>query len=441
MAESSNLSSTNAKQRLATHLRADFEQTLGRWRTRVESDAMIQKVSHLTRAQFYDHVPRILEAFAARLESDANHPTPSQTGAGDSETQMAFAHSQHRWQQGYDLTSLTREWCHLNACLLESIDEIETRENLARAAFVDARVAWAQIVTDNLSEGVAHYTELLQMEAQARLNDLESALEDVRVWERERGQVLHQASHDLRGSLSVVAGASSLLETPALQDSDRPRVAQMLRGGVRALSEMLGALLDMSRLEAGHEKREIAAFDVSLVLRVLGESALPLAQAKGLKLEIDGPRELFVDGDAGKIHRIAQNLLLNALKYTREGAVKLSWEQSEPRTWSLFVSDTGPGLERSGAAPLAAKLSDATNIAREVDAESSQNNQSRDGAPAANKSSSRRAPESDVLNNIPGEGIGLSIVRRLCELLGAALELDSSTSGSSFRVIFPAKYN
>jgi signal transduction histidine kinase len=140
-----------------------------------------------------------------------------------------------------------------------------------------------------------------------------------------------------------------------------------------------------------------------------------------------------------KVHRIAQNLLLNALKYTHSGGVILRFGQSEPLTWRMEVSDSGPGIGRSGAAPMAEMLVSATETAREVGAESSQTIQ--DPARSDNPSDALLATNyQNSFDSVPGEGIGLSIVRRLCELLGATLELDSSTKGSSFRVIFPAKY-
>jgi signal transduction histidine kinase len=69
---------------------------------------------------------------------------------------------------------------------------------------------------------------------------LENALQQVSEWERERGQVLRQASHDLRGSLSVVLGASSPARNLGSGREDRTRVTRMLQGGVQALNEMLG---------------------------------------------------------------------------------------------------------------------------------------------------------------------------------------------------------
>jgi signal transduction histidine kinase len=73
----------------------------------------------------------------------------------------------------------------------------------------------------------------------------------------------------------------------------------------------------------------------------------PLATDRGLFLESHGPTALQVEGDAVKTRRIAQNLLLNAIKYTEQGGVRVSWEEvtaGELERWVLSVQDTGPGF-------------------------------------------------------------------------------------------------
>ena len=104
----------------------------------------------------------------------------------------------------------------------------------------------------------------------------------------------------------------------------------------------------------------------------------------------------------------------------------LSWKWRDERQWCFEILDTGPGL---AAEPLAARMAQATSEARAVEDEQAPNTPAPlpDGA---------RTPETGA-----GEGIGLSIVRRLCELLDATLELDSSErEGTRFRVVLPVSY-
>src|SRR4029077_15920711 len=159
------------------------------------------------------------------------------------------------------------------------------------------------------------------------------------------------------------------------------------------------------------------------------------ATQRGLFLNAEGAGTLIVDGDAIKIRRIAQNLLLNALKYTQAGGVTIGWGDSrnnDAKRWMLWVKDTGPGFHAGPGAPLAEALKDAT-------AESKQN----DEHPARGKQESEaQLPDRRPVHQESGEGIGLSIVKRLCELLDASIELDSKPGiGSTFRVIFPRHYD
>ena len=401
---------------LATLLLVQSEQILARWRARVEADPLIEHSPRLSRSQFYDHIPDILQAFSQRL---LHHPISEEQRARESE--MAHQHSRHRWQQGYSLRSLLHEWGDLNFVMLQALDELAGDTDAA--ALARARLEWVEMVSANLSEGAAAYNELLQAEAQARVSDLEAAFAQAQQFERTRGELLRQTSHDLRGNLSMVAHASELLQTEKISPDERSQVTEILRGGVRTLSQMLSDLLAISRLEAGKEVLEVAPFDAAQLLRELAESSRALAIQKGLWLRVEGPDELKIEGDASKVGRVAQNLLLNALAYTGEGGVTLSWQCRDERQWYFEIHDTGPGLSDG---PLAARLKQATDEARAVEDESTPNTP----APLTE----------DAVQNV-GEGIGLAIVRRLCELLDATLELDANEGkGTRFRVVLPMKY-
>ncbi len=200
---------------------------------------------------------------------------------------------------------------------------------------------------------------------------------------------------------------------------------------------MLGELMVLARLEAGQEIRKLAEFDAAGLLTELGAAQQAVAQAANLFLDLQGPAPLVIEGDAEKIRRLAKNLLVNALKYTELGGVTVSWG-GEPESWWLMVQDTGPGLATGAKSSLVAGLQEATASAKEADEMSA----ARAGetsrvlsAPEDAPGPARRGPQP------PGEGIGLSIVKRLCELLDASLEIASSAeTGTTFRVVLPRRY-
>ena len=421
------LSNSDRCEKLAALLLASCEQILARWRARVEADPLIENSPRLSRAQFYDHIPDILRAFCARLR---HHPASAQQRQRESE--MAHQHSRHRWQQGYSLKSLLSEWGDLNFIVLEELNDpaLAQADGINLATLAEARLQWAEMVSANLSEGVAAYNELLQTEALARARDLERAFERAQQFERERGELLRQTSHDLRGNLSMVVHASELLQASQISPDERSQVTEILRGGVRTLSEMLRDLLAMSRLEAGKETLQIAPFDAAASLREMGESSQAIARSRNLWLRCEGPQTLPVEGDAMKTVRMAQNLLLNALKYTGDGGVVLSWNVRDERQWFFEILDTGPGLKSD---PLAARMAQATEEARAIETEAAPHSKAPDGAAPPE---AQPDPNAEV-----SEGIGLAIVRRLCELLDATLELDSDEGqGTRIRVVLPLNY-
>jgi signal transduction histidine kinase len=215
----------------------------------------------------------------------------------------------------------------------------------------------------------------------------------------------------------------------------------MLQKNVSSLYSLLENVMDLARLQAGHEHRVVNAFDAAEILRELCERMQPLAEEQGLYLKAEGPDTLPVEGDAVKTQRIAQNLLLNALKYTPQGGVTVSWgdsRENDTHRWMLCVTDTGPGFHAGPGAPMAGALEAATEESRQVD------ETARTGiAGPAHDPTSTDSATIDVrrVHQERGEGIGLSIVKRLCELLDASMEMDSRPGdGTSLRIVFPRRY-
>jgi len=413
---------------------------LQRWRSAADADPELTTVSALSRAQFFDHIPEVLDAFERRLR--ARRPDERADAARD-ELDGAVGHGLVRWQQGYRQRELMREWRHLHLILVDELEMLATADpELDRGACAHARRELATLAADGVCESATQYARLQQVEAAGRLTDLETALSALGRVQSERAEVLREAAHDLRGSLGVVHQAALALKIdPASPPAQADKIS-LLERGVVAMQGLLNDLISLARLEAGHERPVVAPFDAAATLRELCTTLQPLARSRGLALRGEGCAELPVEGDATKLRRIAQNLLLNALKYTVRGGVVLSWDwedaPGEARRWMLCVQDTGPGLTARDGGPIAHALKTATEEAQAV------------GERAAPGSAAAAAPDPPPLlaalsapgsAEAPGEGIGLAIVKRLCELLDASMELHTEPGkGSTFRVFFPQKY-
>jgi signal transduction histidine kinase len=313
---------------------------------------------------------------------------------------------------------------------------------LEAVILLEARSRLAEFINDGITWSVAEYYRLLQAEAAARTRDLEVGLEHLHELEQARGLLMRSSAHDLKGSLTVVVGSASMMDNERLSVQERVEMFQRLQRGVSTLEKMLVDLMDVTRLDAGQEQRKIEVVDVGQALSHLCATSLSLADARGLYLKAHGPTSLRVEGDLVRVGRIAQNLLLNALKYTSEGGVSITWQEHEGDQWILCVQDTGPGFDSSTAAPLARKLEEATEVAYEIEGISNEiANPPQEIEPEESKSEANIIPAPPAELSAHGEGIGLSIVKRLCELLEATLELDSKAGvGTTFRVIFPRHY-
>jgi signal transduction histidine kinase len=422
---------------LADYLAARREVILQSWRRAVANDPDLTTASTLSRAQFNDHIPQILDVFDRKLRTRG--PAKELEAR---EEQTAAEHGTHRWQQGYDQREAMREWTHLQLSLLAELEEYaRTQSGLTPHAMPIARRSLAELCGEGVAESAARYARLHQAEAAGRLRELEQALAKLNELEQQRAQGWREATHDLRGNLNVVRSASLVLNRERLPEPERARFLAMLERGVGSLQALLSDLTALARLEAGQEHRTVAAFDAASALSELCGDLQLHAGERGLYLEIEGPAKLVVEGDAIKVQRIAQNLLLNALNYTKRGGVTVSWAPAESGDqWTLCIQDTGPGLRSPTVAPLANALKHATDDAIEVEGENaSSRDEARDAAPPPTQPA-ESAPEPSAVR--PGEGIGLSIVKRLCELLDAAVDLHTAPGqGTTVRVRFPIRYD
>jgi PAS domain S-box-containing protein len=272
---------------------------------------------------------------------------------------------------------------------------------------------------DNLVLTGLDITELKQAQRQQQfwLTELEKASQSsqtvaqLRGALQERGELLRSASHDLRGQVGVIASATQLLGM-ADNEAETGGLIQMIQRNIRQMTHLMSSLLDFARLETGQESIHITRFNVSDVFKELIDGTGLFAREQGLWLKSNGPAVLEIESDPVQVRRIAQNLLLNALKYTDEGGVTIEWQLLEDRMgWKLSVTDTGPGLS-------AQQLNRLRGIAH---------NDAEQRTVATFKK--------------PGsEGIGLSIVAQLCVLLRGQLAVFSEPGkGTRFEIFFSDK--
>jgi signal transduction histidine kinase len=425
---------------LAAHLAGRREAILEKWRDAIESDSKLTTASTLSRSQFYDHIPAVLNAFERDLGA---HQSADARVAQKQQTTSAALHGLQRWHHGYDQEEVMREWGHLHRCLVNELEDYGAALSHGKSdAMRFARRALAELCSNGVIESASGFARMQQAEAAGRVRDLEEALAQLKELERKRAETWREAAHDLRGNLGVVKNVTKVLNQKEAPEQLRTESLNILQMGVASLHALLDDLILLSRLEAGGERRRIETLDAAVMLDELCTAMKSLADDRGLFLQVKGPASLIVQGDAVKIRRIAQNLLLNALKYTEQGGVRVIWEELDVgglERWTLEVQDTGPGFQNGQATPLVPALKESTEEAHAVETthEAERPFTQPDGLEALSSVSAHKPAD-----HPPGEGIGLSIVKRLCGLLDATMEFESERgNGSTFRIIFPRRYD
>jgi two-component system, sensor histidine kinase len=178
-------------------------------------------------------------------------------------------------------------------------------------------------------------------EAEARRLEAEAAV-------AAKSTYVAMISHELRTPISaILAGAAETERLGHLQ-------GRLIADAGRMMTTLLDDMLDLSKLEAGRMSVEAVDFDLRQGLLDTVRTWRPQARAKGLHLRIEGGRSLpaWVNGDPTRLRQVVNNLISNALKFTREGSVTLkletetvSIEGSAPaHRLRIGVVDTGPGM-------------------------------------------------------------------------------------------------
>src|SRR4030095_12523249 len=182
-----------------------------------------------------------------------------------------------------------------------------------------------------------------------RLLGAVTILEDIthlREIDRLKSEFIATASHELRTPLtSVQMGVHLLLEGALGELTDRQNeVLQACRQDCERLDKLMRDLLDLSKIEAGESQPQLAAVSARDLLIKSVKELRPQVEAKGLELIIDAPVELpLVMVDRLQIERVISNLVINALRHTKIGEIKISAEQRDNHV-AVSVRDTGSGI-------------------------------------------------------------------------------------------------
>jgi signal transduction histidine kinase/DNA-binding response OmpR family regulator len=230
---------------------------------------------------------------------------------------------------------------------------------------------------------------------------------------RAKSDFLAKMSHELRTPMNAIIGYSEMLEEEAedLGQEDFIPDLKKIHSAGRHLLALISDILDLSKIEAGKMDLYLEEFSVSEMIEDVSNTVEPLVEKRGNRLSVDCPAAVGVmTADLTKVRQTLFNLLSNAAKFTENGAIHLDAcrETRDDQDWLVFrVRDSGIGMNAEQMSRIFESFSQADN---------------------------------STTRNYGGTGLGLTITRRFCEMMGGSVDVESEVGeGTVFTIELPAE--
>lgn len=239
-------------------------------------------------------------------------------------------------------------------------------------------------------------------EEMARQEALITAREAADRANQAKSDFLSSMSHELRTPMNAIIGFAQMLEYDSELTADQQdNVHEILKAG-RHLLDLINEVLDLAKIESGRVDLSMEGIDLAVLGEDCRQLLQPIADQAGIHLGIELPSKSVVFADRVRLKQVLLNLLSNAIKYNRpHGTVRLSVTASKPGYLRLAVADTGLGIASK-------RITELFQPFNRLGAEASE---------------------------IEGTGIGLTITRRLVEMMGGEISVESTLGvGSTFWV-------
>jgi len=413
------------------------EAILANWRVACEKDPALAKIILLSREEFNNLLPVILNILEQRLLGE---PVEADLAA------TAQEHGLHRWQKTHALMETIRELNYLTQTLYSELKLFtELYADVGKTVLMHVHDQISLLMQETIYGSVQKYDELQRLQASGRAATLQHAVDQMHQLALHRNEMLRTSSHDLRGSIGIVSSAASLLQMDGLTEQERQQFLDMMSRSLTNVHAILTDLMDLSRLEAGQETLQIEPIDAAQLLSEAVAGAQPMATQKSIILRSDGVPTLNVKTDRIKLRRIIQNLLVYALKCTpcipeHPAIVSVSWSAEGDYRWAFSIQDSGPGIRDDVTGIFSEHLrptAESIGVTTPDEAEPS----------VALPGDLPTIPDTDDFARLSDQslksgGVGLQVVKRLCELLDASMDIESKKGrGTIYRIRLPVHHS
>ncbi|MBL7996336.1 response regulator [bacterium] len=258
---------------------------------------------------------------------------------------------------------------------------------------------------------VQKQNEILETKVEERTKSLREMNSKIIETDRLKSEFLANMSHELRTPLNAIIGFSELLQDEMKESAtpDQMQSLQDIHHSGKHLLQLINDILDLSKIEAGKMELNQEHFEVRQLLELIRRTVTPLLDKKSqlLEIRIDGEMKIFADPN--KIKQVIINLLSNAIKFSSPGTVigieSAMLHNNQPPIFQLAVKDNGRGIPKEFHNVIFDEF-------RQVDGSSTREDQ--------------------------GTGLGLALCRRLIEMHGGKIWVESELNkGSKFIFVIP----
>jgi signal transduction histidine kinase/CheY-like chemotaxis protein len=250
---------------------------------------------------------------------------------------IAWEHGDQRWDAGWSISEVVRDYQILRVMLVEYLEEtlerrLESRESLVLNAAID----------DAISSSVSAF-----LESQKNLGELENSTRNESL--DLLFNVLGVVGHELRNPLAPLRNSLEILRMVGADAEQAERVRQIMERQLRVLGRLVDDMTDLPRLARGKMTLQRQRLDLAQLVRSCAEDRRKSLEASGLSLELDVPAApVWVLGDETRLNQALGNLIGNAQKFTDSGgSVSVRLRVEDGQRAAIEVQDTGIGIESS----------------------------------------------------------------------------------------------